>query len=103
MKKKLSRDEWFKMLIDNQFRIAGYDMTYNDLLQLPEEMQKTWFQDYCFKTIEQYKEWKQFFIEHYCDHYKRCNKHVKEKAFSWFNLQYGLAYDFDINLLIHEK
>lgn len=90
--KKLTDQEFVKLMVDKELEIVGTDIRYNDLIAEPEKY-KNWFQDYAFDTVEQYGKWKQFYWQHFYDKYPKRVKDIA-KYFSWFTLQYGLKYNF---------
>lgn len=103
-KKKISSEQFLLDCINKEFEIIGSDKHWNtpeelfEWSKLPEN--KHWYSNNEFSTVEQYREWKQYFMEHFYDWQpKRVSKRDAEREFSWFNLQYGLKYGFDYNLL----
>lgn len=104
--KKISQEEFIKLVINKELEIANANITYDDIINdakkpLEEQTLKHWYTDNSFKTVEQYLEWKQFFFNHFSDWQPKRNstKTKIAKEFSWFNLLYGLKYDFDYNLI----
>lgn len=99
--KKLTTDEFYELVINKELEIAGASIKYKDIIEdykKPAEEQKLrrWFIDNKFNTYNQFKEWKQFYKDHFYDWKpKRCAKKEIEGYFAWFNLMYGLAWNFD--------
>ena len=83
--------------------IALVRLAYNymkDNFTIINESDINMYTDNVFATPEQWKQWKQYFMEHFYDWQpKRVPKREVEREFSWFNLSYGLKYDFDYKLL----
>ena len=103
-KKKISGEQFALDCINKQFEIIGDSHRWDSWEELCEwsklEENKHWYSDFCFETPEQFREWKAYFMEHFYDWQpKRVSKREAEREFSWFNLSYGLRYNFDYNLL----
>lgn len=100
--KKISDKQFALDIINKEFEIAGTGLhfeTYEDLQTFCEE-HKQWYSDYSFATPEQFYEWKDYFYKHFYDWQpKRCGKTEIDREFGWFNLQYGLKYDFSFEIL----
>lgn len=97
-KKKLTDNEFVELVINKELEIAGADMRYADIVKLTKDEQQKmqWWTKYTFKTLEQFLEWRQFFYDHFYDWQpKSVKKSVMEREFQWWNLQWGLKYDFD--------
>lgn len=92
-KKKISTTEFVKLMVDKELEIAGALIRYDDLIANKDDFPH-WYQDWCFDRVEQYLEWKQFYYDHFYDHYPKRVKDISN-YFSWFALQYGLRYNFD--------
>ena len=88
-KKRLTRDQKREKavvdLINQMFIIAGYDVTYNDILGKDK-----WFLEYSM-TVEQSEEWKKWGIAYLRKNLKM-NKKLAEREMMWTNLQWGLKY-----------
>jgi hypothetical protein len=88
-KKRLTRDQKREKavvdLINQMFIIAGYDVTYNDILGKDK-----WFLEYLM-TVEQSEEWKKWGIAYLRKNLKM-NKALAEREMMWANLQWGLKY-----------
>jgi hypothetical protein len=88
-KKRLTRDQKREKavvdLINQMFIIAGYDVTYNDILGKDK-----WFLEYLM-TVEQSEEWKKWGIAYLRKNLKM-NKVLAEREMMWSNLQWGLKY-----------
>lgn len=103
-KKKISAEQFTLDCINKEFEIIGSTNRWNTFEELCEwsklEENKHWYSHNVFSTPEQFKQWKQYFMEHFYDWQpKRVSKRTAENEFSWFNLSYGLKYDFDYKLL----
>ena len=103
-KKKISDEQFALDCINKEFEIIGSTNHWNTFKELCEwsklEENEKWFTDNVFATLEQFKEWKQYFMDHFYDWQpKRVSKRTAENEFAWFNLSYGFKYDFDYELL----
>lgn len=103
-KKKISGEQFALDCINKEFEIIGSNNHWDTFKELcdwaKQEENKKWYSDNEFSTVEQYQEWKQYFMDHFYDWQpRRVSKKEAEREFSWFNLQYGLKYGFDYNLL----
>lgn len=100
--KKISEEQFILDCVCKAREIAGLPKIWNtweELVSYSKE-NREWFVEPVFTTIEQYSEWKSYFLEHAYDHWpKRITKKQLEKEFSWFSLQYGPKFDFDTTLL----
>jgi len=89
MAKKLTREQKKEKvvieLINKMFEIAGYTVTYNDILGV-----ENWYQKYTM-TVDQGNEWKDWGKKYLMKHLGSTAKHA-ENEMMWFNLQYGLKY-----------
>lgn len=106
-KKKISGEQFALDCIKKEFEIIGKPKDWSTFKELCEwsklEENRKWFSDNEFETPEQYYEWKKYFMEHFYDWQpKRVSKAQAEREFSWFNLQYGLKYSFDYQLLYND-
>lgn len=96
--KKLTDNEFIELIVDKELEIAGADVRYKDIIKMSKEEQEEFrfFEKYSFKTPEQFIEWKNFFFEHIYDWLpKRTSLNQIKKEFAWFNLSWGLVFDFD--------
>ena len=88
-RKRLTREEKkeksVKDLINKMFEIAGYDVTYDDILGV-----ENWFQKYTM-TVEQSEEFKKWGKKYLMKELRMYAKQA-EKEMDWFNLQWGLKY-----------
>lgn len=97
--KKISGEQFAFDMIRKELDIIGSGLHFANPDELREwaEINSRWFADYKFSTVEQYLEWRDYFAEHYYDmEPKRVSKNQMKRDFAWFNLNYGLAYDFDL-------
>ena len=94
--KKLTTDEFIKLIIDKELEIVGAPIRYNDLIG-NQEKYPHWYQDYSFH-IDQYIEWKKFYYDHFYDWKPKRVKNI-DKYFSCHAMQYGLRYNFDYEIL----
>ena len=103
--KKLTDAEFLKLIVDKELEIVGAPIRYDDITEdykLPDSERKldNWFQDYSFKTPEQYFEWKTFVYDQFKNwSHVRYSKKWMDEWFSWNTLQYGLSFDFDYSEL----
>lgn len=90
MTKRLSREEKRQQvvvdLINEMFKIAGHDVTYDDI----KDRKDNWFQQWSM-TMKQADEWKEWGSQHIRKTLK-VNKHLADKEMLWVNLQWGLTY-----------
>jgi hypothetical protein len=88
-KKRLTREQKREKavvdLINQMFIIAGYDVTYDDILGKDK-----WFLEYTM-TVEQSEEWKEWGVAYIRKNLKM-NKALAEREMMWVNLQWGLKY-----------
>ena len=89
-RKRLSREQKREQavidLINQMFIIAGYDVTYDDVVGRKDDWYAQWTM-----TVEQSEEWKAW-GENYLRKNLKLNKYLAEREMMWFNLQYGLTY-----------
>ena len=95
-KKKITTDEFIKLIVDKELELVGAPIRYDDLIG-NQEKYPTWYQDYSFK-LDQYLEWKKFYFDHFYDWKPKRVKDI-QRYFSWHSLQYGLKYDFPYEVL----
>ena len=88
-KKRLSREEKREKavvdLINQMFIIAGYDVTYDDILG-----KDNWFQEYSMtvQQAEEFTKWgKKYLMKNL-----RMRAFQAEREMMWFNVQWGLTY-----------
>ena len=88
-KKRLSREEKREKavvdLINQMFIIAGYDVTYNDILGRDK-----WYQEYSMtvQQAEEFTKWgKKYLMKNL-----RMRAFQAEREMQWFNIQWGLTY-----------
>ena len=88
-KKRLSREEKREKavvdLINQMFIIAGYDVTYDDILGRDK-----WFQEYSMtvQQAEEFTKWgKKYLMKNL-----RMRAFQAEREMQWFNVQWGLTY-----------
>ena len=88
-KKRLSREEKREKavvdLINQMFIIAGYDVTYDDILGRDK-----WFQEYSMtvQQAEEFTKWgKKYLMKNL-----RMRAFQAEREMMWFNVQWGLTY-----------
>lgn len=98
--KKISDTQFVLDCINKQYEIIKSDIHFNtweELIAYAKEHPK-WYSDSEYTNLAQYLEWRRYFLEHFYDWQpKRVKLAIAEREFSWFNLQYGLKYGFDIN------
>ena len=88
-KKRLSREEKREKavvdLINQMFIIAGYDVTYDDILGRDK-----WYQEYSMtvQQAEEFTKWgKKYLMKNL-----RMRAFQAEREMMWFNVQWGLTY-----------
>jgi hypothetical protein len=98
--KKISGPQFAFDCIQKELDIVGSGLTfatYDEMVEWQKE-HRNWFQEYEFKTLEQFLEWRNYFAEHFYDWKpKRITRREMRDCFNYFNLQYGLKYGFDYN------
>lgn len=93
--KKISDEQFLLDCINKEFEIIGSTNHWDTFSELCEwtkqEENREWYTNNAFSTSEQWKQWKQYFMEHFYDWKpKRYSKHyIENRVFPWFNLQYG--------------
>jgi hypothetical protein len=85
LNRQQKKDKALKDLINQMFIIAGYNVTYDDILGVEK-----WFQKYTM-TVEQSEEFKKW-GKKYLMKNLQMRAVMAEKEMMWFNLQWGLAY-----------
>jgi hypothetical protein len=102
MAKRLSREEKIdKFVIDainEMFRIAGHEVTYDDI----KDRKDNWFHDWTM-TMDQNAEWQRWGKKYL---QKNLNMYAKraEKEMQWVSLMWGLKYsDFPGNEINESK
>lgn len=102
MAKRLSREEKIdKFVIDainEMFRIAGHEVTYDDI----KDRKDNWFNDWTM-TMDQNAEWQRWGKKYL---QKNLNMYAKraEKEMQWVSLMWGLKYsDFPGNEINESK
>ena len=73
-------------LINEMFRIAGHEVTYDDI----KDREDTWYTDWTmtFAQHEQWMEWGAAYLRKEL----RTRKEAAKKQMSWFALNYGLKF-----------
>jgi hypothetical protein len=91
MAKRLTRQEKLDQsiidLINEMFRIAGHEVTYEDI----KDRKDNWFHDWTM-TEDQYNEWKMW-GKKYLQKNLRLYAKQAEKEMSWVGLMWGLKFD----------
>jgi hypothetical protein len=91
MAKRLTREQkWDQAVVDlinEMFKIAGHNVTYNDV----KDRKDNWFNDWTM-TVDQYNEWRMWGKKYL---QKKLNLYAKqaEKEMSWVGLMWGLKFD----------
>ena len=105
--KKISDEQFVKDNID--FMLKPYGIGYDYINNLPKkpkdknevdpnvEYQDDWYMRYKFHSIDEHRAWRKYFYEHWKDWKpQRCwRKYDVYRTFEWFNLQWGLATDYE--------
>ena len=102
--KKISNKQFLLDCINKEHEIAGSKLHWDNFDDLEKYVNTHdfWYNDYSFTTAEQYKEMKEYFLEHFYDWKpKRYSIEDAKKEFSWFMFMYGLRYDFDSTQLLN--
>lgn len=73
-------------LINEMFRIAGHDVTYEDI----KGREDAWYTNWTM-TMEQYEQWKLWGTD-YIKKNLRIKKIAAKKQMAWFALNYGLKF-----------
>jgi hypothetical protein len=90
MAKRLTREQKKEKalvdIIDEMFRIAGHDVTFNDI----KDRKDNWFQQYTM-TVAQNEQW-QAWGKKYLQKTFRTPAKLAEREMQWTSLQYGLSF-----------
>lgn len=86
MKRQDKENKAVKDLINEMFRIAGHDVTFNEI----KDRKDQWYLDWTM-TIEQNEQWKKWGTD-YIRKAFRLRKDRAEKQMGWFALNYGLKF-----------
>lgn len=84
--KEQKREKALVDLINEMFRIAGHEVTFDDI----KDRKDNWFQQYTM-TIAQNEEW-QAWGKKYLQKELRTPAKLAEREMMWFSLQYGLSF-----------
>ena len=85
-------------LINEMFKIAGHEVTYDDI----KDRKDNWFQQWTM-TTEQNDQWK-LWGRKYLIKNLRMNAKSAEKEMMWASLQWGLKFsDFTYNIIKNEQ
>jgi hypothetical protein len=85
-------------LINEMFKIAGHNVTYDDI----KDRKDNWFQQWTM-TTEQNDQWK-LWGRKYLIKNLRMNAKSAEKEMMWASLQWGLKFsDFTYNIIKNEQ
>ena len=109
--KKISEEQFVLDVINKQYEICGNEHHFDTFADLKaytdkydeehKEEHKKWFQEYSFDTIEKYLEWRNYFLDHSKEWLPaRIPMYQRIREFSWFSLQYGFSYGFDVKELM---
>ena len=95
MAKRLTREEKRdligKEIINEMFKIAGHNVTFEDI----KDRQDAWYAQWTM-TEEQNSKWRKWGEEKIKSDLK-LNKELAKKEMAWFDLMYGLKIDNQIN------
>lgn len=95
--KKISEEQFTLDVINKEFEIAGstlYFDTFEELKQYATENPR-WYDKLIFKTVDQYLEWKSFYIDNYSRCYGRASRAYINSTFQYFALNFGPRCEFD--------
>lgn len=84
--KTTKQDKIVAELINEMFRIAGHDVTLEDIKDRKDDWYTNWTM-----TMEQYEQWKEWGAA-YLKKSLRLRKEIAEKNMAWFALNYGLKF-----------
>lgn len=91
MAKRLTKEEKINQavvdLINEMFKIAGYNVTYDDIKDRKDDWYAQWTM-----TEQQYDEWKRF-GEKYLKTKLKYNQKTARMEMAFFGLNYGLRFD----------
>lgn len=104
---KISEKQFVLDCVNKEFELIGSPLHWDTFEELSAwsklEENKEWYSNNAFTSIAQYRAWKDYFLTHFYDWQpKRVSKKEAEREFQWFNLQYGLGYGFDYNMLYND-
>ena len=113
--KKITIDQFIRDVID--FELKPYGINFEYILNLPKEpknkdeidpnveYQDKWFSRYKFHSFDEFNAFRQYFYEHWKDYatQRYWKKDTLYREFEWFNLQYGLATDYDFKEHLYKK
>ena len=85
-RKRLSDEEILATIIDKMFKIAGHDVTYNDI----KDRKDNWYQQWTM-TVEQNEEWKEWIVA-FLRIENKWPKYRATTTANWVSLQYGLKF-----------
>ena len=84
--KETKQEKAVQDLINEMFRIAGHEVTYDDI----KAREDAWYTDWTM-TVAQHDEWIKWGTD-YIKKNLRLRKIAAEKTMSWFALNYGLKF-----------
>jgi hypothetical protein len=91
MAKRLTKEEKINQavvdLINEMFKIAGYNVTYDDIKDRKDDWYAQWTM-----TEQQYDEWKRF-GENYLKTKLKYSQKTAKMEMAFFGLNYGLRFD----------
>ena len=87
MKRADKKQQVAQTLINEMFKIAGHNVTFEDI----KGRQDNWYQQWTM-TAEQNDQWKEWGVGYITKEMKMVKK-LAEKEMSWFSLNYGLKLD----------
>ena len=85
-RKRLSDEEILAAIIDKMFKIAGHDVTYNDIKDRKDDWYRQWTM-----TVEQNEEWKRW-VAGFLRKERRWPKYRAIKEADWLSFMYGLKF-----------
>ena len=113
--KKITIDQFIRDVID--FELKPYGINFEYILNLQKEQknkdeidqnveyQEKWFSRYKFHSFDEFNAFRQYFYEHWKDYaaQRYWKKDILYREFEWFNLQYGLATNYDFKEHLYKK
>jgi hypothetical protein len=113
--KKITADQFMRDVIDFELKQYGIDFEYvNNLPKKPKnpeevdpnvEYQDGWYSRYKFHNFEEFNAFRQYIYEHFKDYaaQRYWTKDILYREFEYFNLQFGLATDYDFDEHLYKK
>jgi hypothetical protein len=91
-KLSIKSKEFLYRLLDKQ--VERYGVTWEECEEVYKKSGVPAYEQYSFKTEDEFNEWKNFCINEMRKSKEKIPKKTAEDAFMWFNLNYGLKQDY---------